>query len=78
MHWRNRNSLNQRRGSIAASWRREGVLIFAIVAVFLVGITVGGLAFGHKSEPRLRTAFNDGTAELSFFLNGVPANRQSH
>jgi hypothetical protein len=35
--------------------------------VFLVGITVGGLAFGHNSGPPLRTAFDDGTAELSFF-----------
>jgi hypothetical protein len=41
--------------------------------VFLVGITVGSLLFGHKAEPPVRTAFNDGTAELSFFLNGVPA-----
>jgi hypothetical protein len=77
MRWRNRASLNKQRGGIVSSWRREGMLILAIVAVFLVGITVGGLAFGRKSEPPLRTAFNDGTAELSFFLNGVPASRQS-
>ena len=77
MRWRNRASLNKQRGGIVSSWRREGMLILAIVAVFLVGITVGSLAFGHKGEPPFRTAFNDGTAELSFFLNGVPASRQS-
>jgi hypothetical protein len=46
-----------------------------VIAVVLVGITIGGfghLVFGHKTEPPLRTAFNEGTAELSFFLNGVP------
>ena len=64
--------LNKQSGGIASPRRQNGVLIPAVVAVFLVGITVGGLVFGHETEPPLRTAFNDGTAELAFFLNGVP------
>ena len=73
MDWRDRKLLDKQRGGIAFPWRRNGVLISAVAAVFLVGITVGSLLFGHKAEPPVRTAFNDGTAELSFFLNGVPA-----
>ena len=73
MLWRARIALNKRPSRSAFSWRRRGMLISSAVAVFLVGITVGALALGHKDEPPLRTALNDGTAELSFFLSGVPA-----
>jgi hypothetical protein len=64
-------------GGIASARRRNSVLISAVVAVYLVGIAVGGLVFGLKIEPPVRTAFNDGTAELSFFLNGVPDARRN-
>jgi len=75
MDLRDREFLDKQRGRIGSKPRHHGVLISAVVAVFLVGVTIGGfghLVFGHKAEPPLRTAFNEGTAELSFFLNGVP------
>ena len=74
MFWRARKSLNKQPSSSAFSWRRRGIPILSAVAVFLVGIAVGALALGHKDEPPLRTALNGGTAELSFFLSGAPAN----
>ena len=76
MFWRAPKSLNKQPSNGASSWRRRRMPIFSAVAVFLVGIIVGALALGHKDEPPLRTALNDGTAELSFFLSGVPANPQ--
>ena len=75
MDLRDREFLDKQRGRIGSKPRHHGVLILVVIAVFLVGITIGGfghLVFGHKTEPPLRTAFNEGTAELSFFLNGVP------
>jgi hypothetical protein len=75
MDLRDRDFLDNQRGRIGSKPRHHGVLISVVIAVFLVGITIGGfghLVFGHKTEPPLRTAFNEGTAELSFFLNGVP------
>ena len=50
------------------------MLISSAVAVFLVGITVGALALGHKDEPPFPPHLTTGPAELSFFLSGVPAN----
>jgi hypothetical protein len=38
--------------------RNDGLLALAIAAVFLVGLTLGGVVAGHKAEP-LRTAAND-------------------
>ena len=76
MFWRARKSLNKQPSSSAFSWQPRGMIILSAVAVCLVGITIGALALGHKDEPPLRTALNDGTAELSFFLSGVPANPQ--
>jgi hypothetical protein len=51
------------------------VLMLAIVGVFLSGIVVGGLIFANKTEPPVQTASNDGTAALSFFLNGTSVTR---
>lgn len=70
---RARESLHKLPSSSASSWRWRGMLSLSAVAVFLVGITVGALALGHKDEPPSRTALNGGTAELSFFLSGAPA-----
>jgi hypothetical protein len=54
---------------------RSDVLMLAIVGVFLSGIVVGGLIFANKTEPPVQTASNDGTAALSFFLNGTSVTR---
>ena len=78
MDWRdNRKLLDQPVGRVAPPLRRDGLLVLAIVGVFFAGISVGGLIFAHKTEPPTRTASNDGTAELSFFLNGVPVTRHN-
>ena len=51
--------------------------MLAIVGVFLGGIAVGGLIFANKTEPPVQTASNDGTAALSFFLNGTSGTRHN-
>jgi hypothetical protein len=56
---------------------RDGVLMLAIVGVFLIGIVVGGIIFANKPEPPVQTAANDGTAALSFFLNGTSVTRHN-
>lgn len=47
------------------------VMMAAIVAIFLAGMTLGGFLFAPKKEP-MRTASNDATSTLSFFLSGAP------
>ena len=56
---------------------RSYLLMLAIVGVFLSGIVVGGLIFANKTEPPVQTASNDGTAALSFFLNGTSVTRHN-
>ncbi len=56
---------------------RSDLLMLAIVGVFLSGIVVGGLIFANKTEPPVQTASNDGTAALSFFLNGTSVTRHN-
>jgi NhaP-type Na+/H+ or K+/H+ antiporter len=49
----------------------NGLTLLAIVAVFLAGLTFGGFLFMPKRES-IRTASNNATSTLSFFLNGGP------
>jgi hypothetical protein len=77
MNWRDRQLLGKQLGRLSPSPRRDGTLMLAIVGVFLTGIAVGGLMFAYKTEPPVQTASNDGTAALSFFLNGTPSTRRN-
>jgi hypothetical protein len=77
MDWRDRRLLGKQLRRLAPSPRSNGTLMLAIVAVFLTGIAVGGLMFAYKTEPPVQTASDDGTAALSFFLNGTPVTRHN-
>jgi hypothetical protein len=46
--------------------RRDGVLVLGMVAVFLAGLSVGGLLFPMGSQP----APSDGKTALAVFLSG--------
>jgi hypothetical protein len=70
-----RELLDKQVGRLAPPPRGQGVLMVAITGVFLVGIMVGGLMFARNTEPPVQVASNDGTAALSFFLNGRPVSR---
>jgi hypothetical protein len=47
--------------------RREGLLLFVLAALFLAGLTAGGLLFASSST---QTASDNGRTALSFFLSG--------
>jgi hypothetical protein len=70
-----RELLDKQVGRLTPARRGQGMLMVAIAGVFLFGIIVGGLMLARNTEPRVHMASNDGTAALSFFLNGIPATR---
>ncbi len=51
-------------------WRFAG-LIIGLVAVFIIGVTAGGLLFGFGGNASTPKNFNDGKTALAFFLNGT-------
>ena len=53
---------------------RDGLMILAIVGVFLAGMTAGGFLFAaYRGQPTVQTASSDdGKTALAFFLNGTP------
>ena len=53
--------------------RRGGLMVLAVVGVFLAGMTVGNFQYAIRSQPAIQTASSDGTMALAFFLNGTPA-----
>ena len=46
-------------------------LILALAAVFIAGLTAGGLLFTFGNNPSTPTAFDEGKIALAFFLNGT-------
>jgi hypothetical protein len=54
--------------------RRDGLMILAIVGVFLAGMIAGGFLFAaYRGQPTVQTASSDdGKTALAFFLNGTP------
>jgi hypothetical protein len=54
--------------------RGNGLMILAIVGVFLAGMTAGGFLFAaYRGQPTVQTASSDdGKTALAFFLNGTP------
>ena len=53
--------------------RRDGLMVLAVVGVFLAGLTVGGSLFAYRTSPEIQTASSNGTMALAFFVNGTPA-----
>jgi hypothetical protein len=49
--------------------RRVGVLILALAAVFIAGLTARLAVYGNN--PSTPTAFDEGKIALAFFLNGT-------
>ena len=70
MDSRDRELLDKQLRRLRLPPRRDGVMILAIVGVFLAGMTAGGLLFANRSGPQ--TASSDGKTALAFFLNGSP------
>jgi hypothetical protein len=50
--------------------RHNGLMMLAIIGVFLAGMTAGGFLFAY--QPPAHTASRDGKTALAFFLNGTP------
>ena len=50
--------------------RRDGLMILAIIGVFLAGMTAGGFLFAaYRGQPTVQTASSDdGKTALAFFL----------
>jgi hypothetical protein len=71
MDSRDRELLNRQMSRFQPSPRRDGVLIVAMVGVFLAGLIAGGLLFPFGSNPSTPTASNDGKTALAFLLNGT-------
>ena len=65
MDSRDRELLDKQLRRLRLPPRRDGVMILAIVGVFLAGMTAGGLLFANRSGPQ--TASSDGN-RVSLFL----------
>ena len=63
MNLRDRELLSKQLGWLSPSSRNDGVMICAIVAAFVTGISLGALA-AHKSDP-MQIVSSDATAAIS-------------
>ena len=52
--------------------RRDGLMVLAVVGVFLAGVTADSFLFAYRSPHAIQVASSDGTMALAFFLNGTP------
>ena len=48
--------------------RRDGLMMLAVIGVFLAGMTVGGSLFAHMKAARIQTDFERWNDRVSFFL----------
>jgi hypothetical protein len=58
MDQRDRELLDKQLRQLNPSPRSDGVLILAMLAVFISGMALGGFLFAHESQP-LQIALND-------------------
>jgi hypothetical protein len=58
MNRRDQELLDKQLSSVHLTPRHDGVMILAIFAVFLVGVTVGGFLVAYTDQP-MRVAAND-------------------
>ena len=56
--------LDKQLRGLSPSTRNDGVMMLAILAVFFVGLTLGGFLSAHKSEP-MQIAWNDATLAIA-------------
>ena len=61
MNRHDRELLDRQMSRFQLSPRRDGVLILAMVGVFIAGLTSGGLLFTFVNTPSTTTASDDGS-----------------
>jgi hypothetical protein len=71
MNRRDRELLDRQMSHFQHAPRPDGIMMMAIVGIFLVGLTAGGLLFPFGSGPRTPTGSDNGKTALAFFLNGA-------
>jgi hypothetical protein len=71
MNRHDRDLLERQMSHVQPPPHRDGILILAMVGVFIAGLTVGGLIFTFGSNPSTSTASDDGRTTLAFLLNGT-------
>jgi hypothetical protein len=76
MDARDRQLLDKQLGRIADLPRNDGLLVVAMVAVLFIGVALGGLLFAALTPQPTRTAMNEATSTMAFFLNGAPVRQQ--
>ena len=64
MNRRDQGLLDKQLSSLHLTPRHDGVMIMAILAVFLVGMTAGGFLFSFTERP-MRVAANDFSPAVS-------------
>jgi hypothetical protein len=71
MDRRDRQLLNKQMKRFQPSPRRDGLMILALVGVFICGLTAGGLVFSFASQTPTPTTASDGKTALAFFMGGT-------
>jgi hypothetical protein len=74
MNRRDRRLLQRQTSHILPPPRDNGVVMIALVGVFIAGLTTGGLLFAFRDSPLTPTASDEGRTALAFFLNGAANN----
>jgi hypothetical protein len=69
MNRRDQELLNRQMRRFQPPLRRDGLIVVALVAAFLGGMTAGGV-FPYGSHSTAQPPPDDGRAALAFFLNG--------
>jgi hypothetical protein len=70
MNRRDRELLSRQLRRLKPPSRRDGLIIAALVAAFLAGMTAGGI-FSFGSHSRAQPPSDDAKAALAFFLNSA-------
>jgi hypothetical protein len=71
MNRRDRRLLQRQTSHILPPSWDNGVVMIALVGVFVAGLTAGGLLFAFRDSPPALTASDEGRTALAFFLNGT-------
>ena len=71
MNRHDRELLERQMSHAQPAAHRNGILILAMVGVFIAGLTVGGLLFTSGSNPSTSMVSDNGRTALAFLLNGT-------
>jgi hypothetical protein len=74
MDRRDQKLLDKQLRRINPAPRNDGVIAFAVLAVFFAGMAFGGFMFAYKSEP-IQIASNDATPAAVLSSGALPATR---